>query len=386
MPKFIYHDTQWSSNQNDSNTFFTGISGEAMTTTIQESNQFFLWTHDDKELMRLTAGANLAVQNALTTKLLSLSNVQTDIIPLSANAHSLGDQSRPFKDIHISGSIFASNALSPFALKETRILAGTGLQGGGTLSNDTTISLDAYGTSGSFGGSNNIPVITTDTHGRVSNVSLSPVSGSLIDTRVLSSGTNYTPTQNTKQVVLHIIGGGGGGGGCCSNDYSAGGGGGAGGFCMAHIKNVGSGPYSYSIGDGGAGGTSNLATGNGGTGGSTSITINGITYSSGGGIGGTFAASSGIFAEGGGGSTSNGLVPSVGDNGFCGMGFPTMTISGRGGKTHYGTGGASVYVTSNGNSGEGYGSGGSGGANINTEQGRNGGSGAPGVILVFEHS
>lgn len=387
MPKFIYHDTQWTSNNNDSNTFFTGITGDVMTSTIQESNQFFLWTHDDKELMKLTSGANLTVQNGIITSIMSMSNISTDILPLIPNIQAIGEQSKPFKELHVSGDIFASNALAPFVRKEGRVLAGTGLQGGGCLSNDITLSLATFGTSGAYGGSNNIPVITADTYGRISSIALSPVSGSLVNIRMFTSSSNYTPSSNTKQVVFHIIGGGGGGGACCANDYSAGGGGGAGGYCIAYVKNLSSGPYAYTIGTGGTAGSNNsLENGNGCAGGCTRITINGTTYMAHGGLGGVYAETSGAFAEGEGGLAENGFMQTPGENGFCGIASSTMIISGRGGSTIYGRGGASVYFTSPGNAGQGYGGGGSGGGNFNSEEGQIGGVGAPGIIVAFEYS
>jgi len=56
--------------------------------------------------------------------------------------------------------------------KVTSILAGAGLTGGGDLSADRTISMPNVGTAGTYGSATQIPVITTDAQGRVSNVAL----------------------------------------------------------------------------------------------------------------------------------------------------------------------------------------------------------------------
>lgn len=67
--QYIYHDKVWNSNLDNSNIFFTGLGGDSLTQTIQESNQFFNWRHDNKELMRLTANGELSLE------ILSASNI-----------------------------------------------------------------------------------------------------------------------------------------------------------------------------------------------------------------------------------------------------------------------------------------------------------------------
>lgn len=52
--------------------------------------------------------------------------------------------------------------------KATTISAGTGLTGGGDLSANRTISMPAIGTAGTYGSATQVPIITTDTQGRVS--------------------------------------------------------------------------------------------------------------------------------------------------------------------------------------------------------------------------
>lgn len=60
--------------------------------------------------------------------------------------------------------------LSNKADKIVTISAGSGLTGGGDLSADRTISMPDIGTSGTYGSSTKVPVITTDNQGRVSGV------------------------------------------------------------------------------------------------------------------------------------------------------------------------------------------------------------------------
>lgn len=56
------------------------------------------------------------------------------------------------------------------------ITAGAGLSGGGDLTADRTISMPNVGTAGTYGSASLVPVITTDTHGRVSSVSTAALS------------------------------------------------------------------------------------------------------------------------------------------------------------------------------------------------------------------
>ena len=56
------------------------------------------------------------------------------------------------------------------------INAGTGLTGGGNITATRTISMPNVGTAGTYGSATQVPVITTDAQGRVSNVTLATVS------------------------------------------------------------------------------------------------------------------------------------------------------------------------------------------------------------------
>ncbi len=69
----------------------------------------------------------------------------------------------------------------------TSITAGSGLSGG-TITTSGTISMPAVGTSGTYGSSSTIPVITTDAQGRVSSVTTTTV----IPTLIASSPITYS--------------------------------------------------------------------------------------------------------------------------------------------------------------------------------------------------
>lgn len=222
--------------------------------------------------------------------------------------------------------------------------------------------------------------------GSVTNaIGVPPTIGNLLNIRLLSSGTSYTPSAGTKRIVMHIQGGGGGGGGTNNVSNRFGGGGGAGGYGYVFINNTSdASSYTYSIG---SGGTSALST-NGGTGGTTSITINGVTYSVSGGSGGSLGNSTNVVPGGAGGDIVSGnyLYSVKGD-----AGAPTINsfgFSGRGATSKYGSGGAEItsITPGNGNAGQNYGSGGSGGGNGNMGSNRSGGAGAPGVIVIEEYT
>jgi len=208
--------------------------------------------------------------------------------------------------------------------------------------------------------------------------------GSLINIRVLTSGTSYTPSPGTKKIVLHVQGAGGAGGGG-SNIYSStyGAGGGAGGYGCVFLSNISdTTSYSYSIG---AGGTAEIASA-GGNGEPTSIYINGEMYSMGGGFGGN-AGVSGISLGGLGGDVLSGAFSYAVKGTSGGIGVSLIGYSGRGANSKYGSGGSEVTSVDirNGNPGENYGAGGSGGGNGDIGASYAGGRGAPGIIVVEEY-
>lgn len=77
--------------------------------------------------------------------------------------------------------------------KVTSILAGAGLTGGGDLSANRTISMPNVGTPGTYGSATQIPVLTTDTQGRVSNVTTAAIGPYLPAVPVYGSFGYITP-------------------------------------------------------------------------------------------------------------------------------------------------------------------------------------------------
>lgn len=65
--------------------------------------------------------------------------------------------------------------LAAKADRVTTITAGAGLTGGGDLSANRTIAMPNVGTPGTYGSASQIPVITTDTQGRVSNITTASI-------------------------------------------------------------------------------------------------------------------------------------------------------------------------------------------------------------------
>jgi hypothetical protein len=217
------------------------------------------------------------------------------------------------------------------------------------------------------------------------------VPGALIDVRVLTTGTSYTPTAGTTQIYVIMIGGGGGGGGCQGNASQVGacGGGGSGSVFEGHITGVSSSTsYTYALGSGGVGGASSNDNGDAGT--STTLTVGATTYTAPGGSGGvhmTPGTSVTSVAGGAAGATASGgsgHVFGVGHSGGRGYRFSGTTgMSGDGANSRFGSGGSAGFG-SNGSNASGYGAGG-GGAHSNANTDRAGGSGTGGIIIIREY-
>lgn len=115
------------------------------------------------------------------------------------------------------------------------ISAGTGLTGGGNITANRTISMPNVGTAGTYGNADSYPIITTDTQGRVSEVTLSsklptyyrvggqsvlsttsqnytPVTGMSLTppagTYLLQAGANTSATSNSRRIDVAIEVGG----------------------------------------------------------------------------------------------------------------------------------------------------------------------------------
>jgi hypothetical protein len=213
--------------------------------------------------------------------------------------------------------------------------------------------------------------------------------------RFTTSGT-YTPTPGTRYVVVEAVGGGGGGGGCATpgaGAVSAAAGGNSGSYGKGQFSITG--PIPVTIGAGGIRGVaSETPTGAtiGGPGGDTKF---GAFMTCPGGLSGLASNSFSIpnicqsippKSNPATGANISSIDGESGGNGFAlGAG-----ISGKGGSNPLGAGGASVGSSGNvsvaGGNGTGFGSGGSGAFSGSLASGKDGGMGAPGIVIVWEYT
>jgi hypothetical protein len=212
--------------------------------------------------------------------------------------------------------------------------------------------------------------------------------GGLKSFQIFTSGTaaTYTKPGGVSSILVEVLGGGGGGGGTsgASSSLSCGAGGGGGGYARLYVSSASS-TYTYTIGGGGAGG---VAGNNAGTsGGTTTFSASSLQATGGaGGIGGA-ANTAGIQGVGTvGGVGSNGNFNCNGQPGTGGNTFGAVVnsgVPGFGGSSLYGGGGVPPSSNNNaGNPGQVYGGGGSGAFSNTVNQA--GGSGAGGLIIVWE--
>lgn len=206
--------------------------------------------------------------------------------------------------------------------------------------------------------------------------------------RFTSSGT-YTPTAGTKFIIVEQVGGGGGGGGVpatSSTAYTASAGGGAGAYASGIFTSGFSG-VTVTIGAGGTGGPAGANTG--GNGGTTSF---GSLLIAPGGVGG---------GPGVAGMTTPHMVPNGGASaeptganivGFAGVASTTAfaytignILGSSGASCPFGTGGWQPSASGF-RSGSGFGSGASGSNQGPSLAAAAGGSGQPGVVIVWEYA
>ena len=206
--------------------------------------------------------------------------------------------------------------------------------------------------------------------------------GNLV-TRTSVGTSTWTVPAGVTRVKVTVVGGGGGGlAGSTGNVSGAGGGGG--GYSIGVIGGLTSGSsISYTVGGGGAGGTTDF--GEGSAGGSSSFgPANGTTITATGGNGGTQGGGGGL-----GGTGSGGNINGSGEDGeiFTTASTTNWVRGGQGGSSILGGGGSAGSVAANcsyvynSRSGKNYGGGGGGGA-ANTACWTGGGNGAQGVIII----
>lgn len=195
--------------------------------------------------------------------------------------------------------------------------------------------------------------------------------------------STWTKPAGIRNVLAYAVGGGGGGGGAtgAASNTAVGGGGGAGSVAVALLDVTGTSSETVTVGNGGAGG----AAGSGGsTGGASSF---GAFLSAGGGTGGTghTAGTAAAFVLGGAGGTATGgninLTGAPGLHATRTSG--TVAISGNGAASHFGGGGQGRTASAVGLNGTAHGSGASGAA-TNSATARAGGTGAGGLVWVWE--
>lgn len=209
--------------------------------------------------------------------------------------------------------------------------------------------------------------------------------------RIFTTGTvvAYTPNDGTKRMFVEVIGGGGGGGGASfasSNEAYGGGGGGGGYAAMEFTYNPGL-AYAYTVGAGGAGGANTGATG--AAGGDSTFASEDESATGGGGQGGagmtTGTSQTSVAGGTGGAGTGDATFLCSGSDGARGVRISgTFGWSGDGGLAGkgFGTGGRGIEAGANNGHAYGGGGGGAGGGSAATA----GGTGASGIVLVWEYA
>lgn len=209
-----------------------------------------------------------------------------------------------------------------------------------------------------------------------------------IVTYTSGSGT-YTVPVGVTAIQVKIVGAGGAGGSAnysaCAGLYHVGSGGGSGGYCEKFISSPAA-SYSYSVG---AGGTPNTTTcGNGTAGGSAggNTTFGTSFLTANGGAGGLNSYSGFIINGGAGGAATGGDINISGTRGGAAVSSSYLS-AGYGANSIFGGGGSglgAINGTSAGFAGTSPGAGGSGAAAYSGGW-QPGGSGANGIIIIYEY-
>ncbi|WP_175982544.1 hypothetical protein [Caballeronia zhejiangensis] len=218
---------------------------------------------------------------------------------------------------------------------------------------------------------------------------LTGFAGRLINVRVFSTpgSFTYTPTTGTAAVLVRVQGAGASGGGVAAtsaSQWASGAGGSAGAYAESYLTSGYSG-VTYVVGAGGAAPTA--GSNNGNAGGASSF---GTISAPGGAAGPGLVAFSSVFVNPPSASsiaTGGNLVNAAGAAGSPAIGLATnMTMSGSGGNSVFGAGGAPRAGNGAGLACNAPGAGG-GGANANASQSAAAGAaGCNGIVEVFEFS
>jgi hypothetical protein len=232
----------------------------------------------------------------------------------------------------------------------------------------------------------NIAPATSDTQA----VRRDQIGGRLLNVQTFTASGSYTPTAGTTRVKVTVVGGGGGGGACATTgagQTSVAASGGGGGYALSWIAAPVAGT-AVTVGVGGARGEG--ATTAGQPGGNSSFAGVAASGGSGGSAGAAVSAPSVTGgADGGlgsGGNINNGRGTTAAPGLHMAVGAVAAGMSGSslfgGAVANAAVGGASAE----GLAGGAPGAGGSGGVASQSQVGRRGGDGAPGIVIIEEYA
>lgn len=224
---------------------------------------------------------------------------------------------------------------------------------------------------------------------------LGQLGGRLLGIQIFEASSTYTPSAAARTVIVQAVGGGGGGGGAAATgatQQAAGAGGMGGAYASARFDVDAAMRAGVAITIGTAGAFGAVGANNGGNGGSTQFGTRLVVAGGLGGAGGT-ATPGGFYM--GVRQSLNTLPAVVGgtllESQFAAAGTGilvlsnTALLSGQGGDTPWGRGGA-PSAGSPGGQGAGFGAGGSGAGQVSGSAGDRGGAGLPGRLVVYEYA
>ena len=142
-------------------------------------------------------GDNWGTQNVISDSTISGNGLNTSPLKIAQQGATVG------KVLKWNGLTWSPSIDSNSGGTLTSIIAGSGLSGG-TITTSGTISLPFIGSPGTFGSPTQVPVISTDSHGRVTGVTTVPITGDnwgsqsvVADSTLAGAGT----TSNTLKIA-----------------------------------------------------------------------------------------------------------------------------------------------------------------------------------------